>query len=381
MSGDLRGRWSRPLLQLLYDLRTAGDSPGRQAAAVGVGVFIGLTPFFGFHLALCVLAARLLRLNQIKTYLAAHVSLPFLWPLVVLGELQLGRRLHGEPFLAIRLAEIRRLDPWRFGGDLLLGSTALGLVLAVAFAALTYRLVLSRRRHGDVEDLIDQTSRRYIEAGVSAWEFVRAKLRHDPLYFGLLRRGGLPDGGLLLDLGCGRGILLALLAAAREQAARSDYPAGWPPPPAHLAFHGIEGRAGAAAAARLALGAEATIEVADLRRASLPPARAIVLLDVLHYLPAAEQERLLDRAAAALEGGGLLVLREADAAAGDAFARTRAAERLSALARGHWRQRFHYRTAGEWSRLLGDHGLAVARAPMSAGTPFANVLIEGRKSS
>jgi hypothetical protein len=105
----------------------------------------------------------------------------------------------------------------------------------------------------------------------------------------------------------------------------------------------------------------------------------VLLLDVLHYLAAGEQERLLDRAVAALVPGGRLILREADAAGGAAFRRTRAAERLCAIGRGHFRQRFHFRTAGEWIERLRARGLDVVALPMSQGTPYANVLIEGER--
>lgn len=405
----VRHRLSRRLAELIYRLRTEGEEPGRQAAAVGVGVFIGCTPFFGFHLLLCIVAAWLFRLNQVKTYLASHVSLPGIWPLLLLGELQLGRWLRGAPPVALRMADIRGLDVKRFFGDLLLGSAVVGLVLGVLFAWLTYRVVQRTRRRPEIEALLEHAARPYVEAGMLQWEFVRGKLRHDPLYFALLQRGGLPATGALLDLGCGRGILFSLLHAAREQANRGAYPPGWPEPPRDLACHGIEGRARAARTARVALEAAAQgfgtahpvdpanpadppdpadpldrafhtdVVHADLREAPLPRAHAIALFDVLHYLPAADQETLLDRAAAALEPGGVLLIREADASAGAAFTRTRAAERLCALARGHLRQRFHYRGGAEWRALLAARGFQVETIPMSGGTPYANVLLEARR--
>jgi uncharacterized protein (DUF2062 family)/SAM-dependent methyltransferase len=372
-----RFRFTRPLLELLYKLRTAADSPARQAAAVALGVFIGCTPFFGFHLLLCIGFARLFRLNQIKVYLASHVSLPLVWPFLVMAEIQVGRWLRGAPFLALHLADVRRVSWKHYGIDLLTGSAAVGVVLAVFFALITWLLVRRQSRATIIDSLVDEISRCYIDAGVFAWEFVRGKLRHDPVYFTLLARGGLPASGRLLDLGCGRGILLALLAGAREQSARGVYPAGWPIPPSGLLLHGIEGRPKIARAARMALGERATVEVGDLRQTPLPPAEAVFLLDVLHYLSAAEQEALLDRVAAAVPPGGCFFLREADAEAGAAFARTRTAERLCAMARGHFRQRFHFRSAAEWRRLLEERGFAVSPVPMADGTPYANVLIEG----
>lgn len=374
-----------PLRDLLYQLRTEGDSPGRQAGAVGLGIFIGCSPFYGFHLLLCIVFARLFGLNQLLTYLAAHISLPGLWPLLVLGEIQAGRLLRGAGLLSLRVDDIRGLrgsDVWQFGIDLLLGSAAVGAVLAAAFAFITHRVATSRRREPEVHALVEHTARRYLEAGMFHWEFVRGKLRHDPVYFHLLRSGILPSQGRLLDLGCGRGILPALLVTARAQQDQGEYPRGWAPPP-RLSLHGIETNPKAVAAARQALGDDATIAAGDLARSQLPPAACVLLLDVLHYLPATAQESLLARIATALEPGGLLLIRDADAAGGLRFFATRVQERVCALARRHWRQRFHYRTAEDWRTLLRQVGFETGGGvtAMAEGTPYSNVLIEARKPS
>lgn len=363
-----RGTRRRALRELLYRLRTEGDTPGRQSGAVALGVFIGCSPFYGFHLALCILCARLFRLNQILTYLAAHVSLPGLWPLLVLAELQTGRLLRGEGLLPLHVADLKRIGPWHFATDLLLGSVVVGAVLAAVFALPTLWIARRRRKQPEIEALIEAAAYPYLAAGLFDWEFVRGKLRHDPIYFGLLRQGLLPNEGTLLDLGCGRGILLALLVTARKQL------------DLRLQLHGIEANPKAAKVARQALGADARIDVADLREATLPPARAVLLLDVLHYLPAKAQEDLLARIAGALEPGGVLLIRDADAAGGWRFTATRIQERLCALARRHWRQRFHFRRVAEWRQLLENLGFAVEITPMAEGTPYANVLLTARRS-
>lgn len=354
--------------ELLYRLRTEGDTPGRLAGAVGVGVFIGCSPFYGFHLALCIVFARLFRLNRLLTYLAAHVSLPGIWPLLVLGEIQAGRLLRGAPLLTLHPADLRHVSPWQFAADLLLGSAVVGAALAVAFAVPTYWIARRRSKAPETHALLERTAYRYMAAGIFHWEFVRGKLRYDPVYFSLLRSGALPQEGKLLDLGCGRGLLLALLATAHD-------PAG-----PRLDLHGIEGSRKIAEVARRALGEDAHVEAADLRDVSdLPKARVVLLLDVLHYMPAAAQEDLLARIAAALEPGGILLIRDADAGAGWRFTATRIQERACALARRHWRQRFHYRSQAEWMSLLEKNGLTPTAEPMAQGTPYSNVLIGGRK--
>ncbi len=377
--------FARRLRELLYRLRTEGDTPVRQAGAVALGVVIGCSPFYGLHLPLCLFFAWLLRLNRGLTYLAAHISLPFLLPFLLFGELQVGHWLRGGGALPFQLSELRQLDnPWQFGIDLLLGSAVVGVALAVPLALLTYRSAVARRREPLIHDLIEETAYRYLGHGMFDWEFTRGKLRHDPVYLQILKNGLLPPEGRLLDLGCGRGILLSLLVTARERFDQGVYPEGWAPPPS-LELHGIETGPATAQAARAALGTlgtlgdAATIDIADLRDAELPRAQAALLLDVLHYIPAQGQEDLLARIAAVLEPGGLLLIRDADAAGGWRFAATRIQERACALARRHFRQRFHYRSAAEWATLLESAGFAVEVRPMGMGTPYANVLIAARR--
>jgi SAM-dependent methyltransferase len=230
-------------------------------------------------------------------------------------------------------------------------------------------------------DLIEAAARPFAASGKHAWHYARGKLRHDPVYLWLLARGVLPGAGTLVDLGCGQGILLALLVAAREQFRRGAWPSDWPAPPGQLAMRGFELRARSAKAGQQALGGQAHIERGDIRAIALPRCRAIVLLDVLYHLGNADQERLLQAAATALEPGGVLVLREADASAGLAFRMTQGAERIMAALRGQLLQKLAYRAATQWLELLRSMGLAVQVEPMSAGTPFANVLFVARRAA
>jgi len=69
------------LRRAFYDLRTEYTGPARDAAAVGVGVLIGCTPFYGLHLLICWAVGSLLRfvgasaLSTVSNYVGHCLSL------------------------------------------------------------------------------------------------------------------------------------------------------------------------------------------------------------------------------------------------------------------------------------------------------------------
>jgi len=117
----------------------------------------------------------------------------------------------------------------------------------------------------------------------------------------------------------------------------------------------------------------------DLRRATLPPSDVVVLLDVLHYLDGTEQLALLQRVTQCLSTQGRMLLRVADR--GPRLSVTLLADRVGSLMRGHAWPRYHSRPVDEWRQLLDRLGFVTSATPMSAGTPFCNVLLVATRRS
>ena len=233
--------------------------------------------------------------------------------------------------------------------------------------------------------LVKRAAARFRSAGRGPYYFVRGKLGGDPVFAALLRDGRIKDEARIVDVGCGLGILAALLVAASEQSeprSASDWPPTWAPPPQRWRLRGFDLRTDAIAAGRRALadvGDRVTLSVEDVRQVVLPECDVIVMLDVLHYIDPVAQTGLLTNAHAALAPAGILLLRVGDAARNWRFRFTSAVDWWVTFTRQKTWPRFYCRPLVEWTSLLDGIGYSVVAQPMSQGTPFANVLLIATK--
>jgi SAM-dependent methyltransferase len=218
-------------------------------------------------------------------------------------------------------------------------------------------------------------SRLYPPGDRFARHFAYGKLTRDPAFRALLERGILSARGRLLDLGCGQGVLEALLIAARESHRRGEWPAHWPVPPDPQAMHGVDLAQRDIERARKACGSAATFVRGDIRSSDFGNAETVVILDVLHYIDYAAQDEVLTRVRTALGQRGVLLLRVGDRSRSARFFFTDLVDRIVMRLRGHRLGRLHCRAASEWRERLVDLGFGVEALPMSQGTPFANVLL------
>jgi 1-acyl-sn-glycerol-3-phosphate acyltransferase len=146
----------------------------------------------------------------------------------------------------------------------------------------------------DGPEFFKRIMNRYKYLGPYMEQYVYWKLRLDPLCRRITEL--VPRGGVVLDLGQGCGLLSNILAA---QSTRRS-------------FIGIDYDADKSAAARRsAIAPERMVsEIRDILEVELPPADTVLLIDVLHYWPPAEQEKILLKAHKCLNIGGRLLMRE-----------------------------------------------------------------------
>jgi uncharacterized protein (DUF2062 family)/SAM-dependent methyltransferase len=351
------------LLGLWQRLRGTPGSRVRAATAVALGLFIGCQPLYGLHFVLVLAVCLPLRLDAVLAYLAANISNPLVAPFLIFSEVEVGAYLTTGRFAAFDVEQARATGALGFARQLFVGALAVGAGLALVGFGLAW-LFASRRfaapSEASSEDVafeaaVQRTRARYERVRPAHRYYVAGKLAFDPVFKLLSQQASL---GRVLDLGCGRGQLsLLLLELGRAQ---------------HVV--GLDSDADKIKAARTA-GPEADFRVADVARAELPSADTILLIDVLHYLPIAEQDALLLLATRALEPGGRILVRELDGDPSARYGVTRAFEwvgRKVGLNRG---RATAYRPARAVTELLERQGLACRVQGASERTPFANVLI------
>jgi uncharacterized protein (DUF2062 family) len=143
------------------------EEPSRLAAGMAVGVFIGVTPFYGLHTLLALAAAYVFRLNKVATITGAWLNLPWFAPFVYGFCLRLGEAVLTGDWSGFSLASIQglamylRASPretastlyevvWNMlfvaSKPLFVGTAIVGLVLAVAAYFITLEAVRDVRR-------------------------------------------------------------------------------------------------------------------------------------------------------------------------------------------------------------------------------------------
>jgi glycosyltransferase involved in cell wall biosynthesis len=148
---ELRAAWSRGEKKGFCEAAKEifsddAHEPFRLALAVGIGLFCGLAPIWGFQMISTLALAHWLRLNKMIGLLASNISIPPVIPFILYGELVLGHRLCTGGAFVFSRHQLSHALVLQYFGQWCVGSLVLAVVLAVVGFVTTYGIARAVRK-------------------------------------------------------------------------------------------------------------------------------------------------------------------------------------------------------------------------------------------
>jgi len=355
---------STRIREFATELFTERLDPGRAAAAVFLGIFIGIVPIYGFQTLAAVGLALIFRLNKPLILASTFINNPVLQPALVLSSIEMGHFLRHGHLRQLSFSSLARVPTKDDLLSWIVGSVALGIIVGGIGALVTSVVVhLKSPVNAGIRDRLRLVSKTFARSASSDRCFVWCKLRLDRI-FGMLAVEDL-GSGTVVDLGCGCGYSMALCDTAFGEQKRR--------------LVGCDLSARRIAVARQALSSlNAEVSVGDVRHFELPPAGLILILDVLQYLPADEQLALLKRCCAALDPEGRLIFRAHDRERGIWSTITLTLDRLL-FSFERTGTRPLILSAPQYQRVLEDAGMQVETRRFRNRLPLAHILFIAKR--
>jgi glycosyltransferase involved in cell wall biosynthesis len=124
------------------------SSPTRFSLSMGLGVFFGILPIWGFQMAAAVLAAHLLRLSKGVALAMSNVSFPAAIPFILYASLVIGRfALYGNLDFTFHfdVTALNKKIVFKYFYEYLVGSVIFAVCAGLATAIITFLLTASFR--------------------------------------------------------------------------------------------------------------------------------------------------------------------------------------------------------------------------------------------
>ena len=122
------------------EIVAANESAFKKALSVGVGLFFGIVPIWGFQFALAIIFAIYFKLNKVIVGLTAQISVPPMIPVVLFasvktGEYVLNQKVNLDVHKLLTIETIKNLYVYY------IGATALSVVIGLAGFLITWLLL------------------------------------------------------------------------------------------------------------------------------------------------------------------------------------------------------------------------------------------------
>jgi uncharacterized protein (DUF2062 family) len=115
--------------------------PDEIAKGVALGIFVGMTPTFGFQMAIAIVFAYLLRENRLAAILGVWVTNPVTAPFIYATEYEVGRRLLGMERFQLP-SELTWEAYSTLGWEILFPMWFCSIIFGVIFGFISYQTTL-----------------------------------------------------------------------------------------------------------------------------------------------------------------------------------------------------------------------------------------------
>lgn len=113
------------------------DSPIKKSLSIGLGVFMGIAPFWGFQTAITITLAVFLRLNKVLAFVFSNISFAPLIPLVIYASLVVGGMVYpSSPTFQLDGVSLETIQShlWQY----IIGSFLLAAGMAILIGSSSY---------------------------------------------------------------------------------------------------------------------------------------------------------------------------------------------------------------------------------------------------
>lgn len=126
------------------------DSNIKVALSIGLGIFFGIFPIWGYQMITAGIVAHFLKLNKVITVLSSNISIPPMIPFIIYGSYLMGGvfvdRSEGFEWSQMTLNSVKT-DLWQYA----VGSTVLAVVCGCIVFIVSYLMMLLFKRQNYAE--------------------------------------------------------------------------------------------------------------------------------------------------------------------------------------------------------------------------------------
>jgi len=134
--------------QIFEDLLANQDTPKKKSLSIALGLFIGISPLWGFQTIIVIFLALLFKLNKTIAFIFSNISIPPFIPFILYASSKIGQYLLGIKLEYTMKEMTENFEILKHLEAYILGSFSLAIITAATIGVLSYFLLLVLEKKG-----------------------------------------------------------------------------------------------------------------------------------------------------------------------------------------------------------------------------------------